>query len=128
MQAHHFLLLIFIFVTMISCSSQPVVYSDSLAEDAQVRRDMAYCQQLAARKVPEGRRIARQAGRGAILGGVLGGLAGISQGQAPKRILTGAALGGGLSGTQSAVYPNSTRRRYVETCLRRRGHQIIGWN
>lgn len=128
MQAHHFLLLIFIFITMIGCSAQPVVYSEGQENEAQMRRDLAYCQQLAARRVPEGRRVARNAGKAAVMGGVIGGIQGIAYGQAPKRMLAGAAVMGGLGATQTAMNPNQVQRRYVETCLRRRGHQIMGWN
>lgn len=128
MQAQHVLLLIFIFITCISCSSRPVIYSDSVEQSHLAQKDIAYCRELAARNVPETPRIARSAGRGALLGGLLGGLEGISRGRTASRMLTGVAMVGGVAATNSAVTPNMTRRRFVEMCLRKRGHQMVGWN
>lgn len=128
MQAHHVLLLILVFVLSISCSTRPVVYSETLDQSHLAQQDIAFCEQLAARHVPENRRIARSAGKGALVGGLLGGLEGLSRGRIASRALTGAAMVGGVTATHSAVNPNMTRRSYVEMCLRKRGHQMVGWN
>ena len=122
----------------VGCASRPVVYSDarsSPASDAQVQADIDQCMTLARAHAREGQSVAREATRNtatsAAVGAATGAVGGAIWGNAGRGAATGAAVGGtaGLMRTvlRSRTNDDPVTRRYVERCLRERGHDVLGW-
>jgi len=77
-----------------------------------------------------GGELAKRTGRGGVVGGAGGAAAGAIHGNAGRGAATGAVAGathGLLHGLFAADSPHPVYRRFVDTCLREKGYQPIGW-
>jgi hypothetical protein len=116
-------------------TKQPVLYPNAkLREvgDAAAQADVAECTALARDYVkanPAGE-AARRTGEGAVVGGATGAAAGAVLGSAGRGAGAGAA-GGATAGFFHWLFgardPDPLERSYVDTCLRERGYQPMGW-
>lgn len=121
------------------CSRRPIVYDNAKAKragDKQVQIDIDKCLEKA-KKAGATQTAGQKAGDAAIdaTGGAAAGAAGgavagaIWNGKVGRGVGAGAAAGGTGTFVSRMVQrgPDNITRRYVETCLRERGYQPIGW-
>jgi hypothetical protein len=109
------------------------------ADPANLARDTSDCEKRAASYLGTtkdqfpARDIVVSGATGAALGAATGALAGvIMKEQVGRATGAGAAIGGLLGGARGALRreenpKEDTYYRYVEECLRERGHRVIGW-
>jgi hypothetical protein len=101
--------------------------------EAASKRDIDECMQLASSADLEKSKAgetAKSTATGAAVGGAAGAAGGAIMGSAGRGAGAGAAVGavGGLAGGLfSASEPDPLYKSYVNTCLRERGYQTIGW-
>jgi hypothetical protein len=116
-----------------ACSAgRPVLYPSG----AGAQQDIDACMRLARQAgASDGRagNIARDTAVGGAMGGVAGGVYGAVRGHsdAGERAAAAAAAGasvGLIRGLVRSGEPTPAYRRYVERCLRDRGHDVVGWN
>lgn len=128
------ILLCFMFLFfLISCASKPKLYPNTHLKNVgkdQSQADIKVCMSEADEYLEgeEGKRILKDAGRGAGFGAIVGGAFGLFTGNVGEGAVRGAAVGGVGSGAASAVSPNQLKRAYVNRCLGEKGYEVIGWN
>jgi hypothetical protein len=116
-------------------AKEPVLYPNphlqEVGSDA-AQAEIAQCRQLAREYVksnPAGD-AARSTGQGAVVGGATGAATGAVLGSVGRGAGAGAA-GGATLGFFHWLFgprdPDPLERSYVETCLRERGYQPMGW-
>jgi outer membrane lipoprotein SlyB len=113
-------------------ANRPVLYPDSRGAE----QDVEDCMRLAKRSGADAGKaadVARDTAVGAAMGGAATGVYGAVRGygDAGERAAAGAAAGasvGLIRGMVQAGQPPPAYKRYVERCLRERGHDVIGWN
>ncbi len=117
-------------------TKRPVLYPNSHLQqvgEAASKRDIDECMQLASSADLEKSKAgetAKSTATGAAVGGAAGAAGGAIMGSAGRGAGAGAAVGavGGLArGLFSASEPDPLYKSYVNTCLRERGYQTIGW-
>lgn len=115
---------------------RPVLYPNAQYQSAGVevsQTDIDTCMRLAETGVGDKNDVANTAGRtavGAGTGAAVGAVGGAVAGGAGTGAAVGAATGGTLglfSGLWGTREHDPTYRAYVETCLREKGYQPIGW-
>lgn len=112
-----------------ACASRPKLYPNEKFESVgpvHAESDVDRCMKMADEylKGEKGKQVAKGAGKGAVMGGVIGGIfSGGLRGAA-----RGAVAGGAIGGTASALSPEQLKRQYVNTCLGRKGYQVLGWD
>ncbi len=122
--------------TPLGCAAKaPVLYPNAKLEEVgpgAAQADVAECTRLArdfVRSSPTGE-AARRTGEGAVVGGATGAATGAVLGSAGRGAGAGAA-GGATAGFFHWLFgardPDPLERSYVETCLRERGYQPMGW-
>jgi hypothetical protein len=77
-------------------------------------------------------KVARQAGSAAVIGAAATGAASIfrAPGELAANTLAGGALGGVGSLVKSALeanHPDRVYEEFVKKCMKRRGHEVLGW-
>lgn len=113
----------------VGCASRPRLYPNEKYEQVGAQaaeKDIDDCVQQAEAYLQgeKGRQVAKGAGQGAVMGGVIGGLfSGGLRGAA-----RGAVAGGAVGGTAAALSPERLKQQYVNTCLSKKGYQVLGWN
>jgi hypothetical protein len=113
-------------------ANRPVLYPDSRGAE----HDIEDCMRLARQGGANAGRaadVARDTALGAAMGGAATGVYGAVRGygDAGERAVAGAAAGasvGLIRGMVRTSEPSPVYKRYVERCLRDRGHDVIGWN
>lgn len=114
---------------LIACASRPRLYPNEKFEsvgpkiaesdiDACIKKADEYLSNEKSKQVATG------AGKGAVMGGVVGGL--LSGGL--RGAVKGAAFGGAVGGTAGALSPKQLQHQYVNTCLAKKGYQVLGWD
>ena len=121
----------------LACAAkQPVLYPNAHLKQVGVEEsqiDVEDCMQLAETGVGDRNRAAGTAGRsaaGAAGGAAVGAVGGAITGNAGVGAAVGAATGatgGLLSGLWNVRERDPTFMAFVDTCLRERGYQPIGW-
>lgn len=122
---------------VLGCASKrPVLYPNATYEavgKSGAEEDVADCLALAEGADLEDSR-AGEVAKGTAASGAVGGAAGAASGAVVGRPGTGAAMGAAGAGAAAAmrgIFRSRDRdplfKRYVETCLRERGYQVIGW-
>lgn len=128
-------------VSIVSCSSyRPILDQNKKYNSVgryQAETDVDKCLAMADEYLKESkkRRMAKEAGRNAVVGAVAGTAAGVLFGHNLKSTLAGAAIGTGVGAGLGAlsvagednVAPDVIKQRYVGNCLAREGYSIIGW-
>jgi|SRR5215472_4628853 len=133
-------------VLVAGCSTHPTLYPNEQYQkvgSAQAQQDVSDCEAKASQFVKSGgsgqgsqmaREGARNTGVGAAVGAAGGAVGGAIGGDPGEGAAIGAASGAtaGLLGTMfgwmfRAPEPDPTYRNFVETCLRDKGYQPIGW-
>jgi hypothetical protein len=117
-------------------TSAPVVYPGAGANVAQVERDTEQCRRQATAAVGVNGRsapaTARDAGQAATVGFVAAAVGSLVAGskEAWQRA-RGAAAGGATGMATKALLewnePDEVHQEYVERCMKRRGHDVLGW-
>jgi predicted small lipoprotein YifL len=117
-------------------SKQPVPYpNDHLTNVGQevAQADIAACMQRAREygvATDTARRTTTQTATGAAVGGATGSAVGAVTGH-PGRGAAAGAAGGATAGFMRSLFgardPDPLFRSFVETCLRERGYETIGW-
>lgn len=132
----YFVLVLFLLLNA-SCGPQrPVLYPNerlkSVGQEA-AGRDIDACMQLARESGADSNRTAKVAGNTAkagVVGGATGAVIGAISGDAGIGAAIGAA-GAGTAALTSSIFrseePDPIFRQFVETCLREKGYQTIGW-
>ena len=117
--------------------ARPILYPNDLYREVgepAAQEDVNHCIELAethgfpTEKQPE--EAAEGAARGGIIGAIVGGAIGWVFGNPGRGAAAGAAGGGtrgGIGGYESSGANDPTYRRFIETCLRDKGYQVIGW-
>ncbi len=118
-------------------STRPVLYPNDLYEEVgeyAAEEDVTHCIELAeSNGLPtekQGSEAAEGAAKGSLAGAIVGGAVGWVLGNPGKGAAAGAAGGGtrgGMSGYAGSGDADPLYRRFVETCLREKGYQPIGW-
>jgi hypothetical protein len=140
------LTLLFAFGSLAACSAkQPTLYPNETYNrvgKAQADQDIAACEAKAKEYVKSGgadsqmaKDTARNVGGGAAIGAASGAVGGAIGGNVGQGAAVGAASGAtaGLLGTLFANMwggggaPDPVYANFVETCLREKGYQPIGW-
>lgn len=116
-------------MTLSACASRPRLYPNEKFESVgqQVAEaDIDECMKKADAYLSDEKtkQVATGAGKGAVMGGVIGGLftGGI------RGAVRGAAAGGVIGGTAGALTPKQLQHQYVNTCLAKKGYQVLGWD
>jgi len=117
-------------------SSKPVLYPNAKLEqvgDGASKHDIDECMELAKNADLEKNKnveVAKRTGTGAAIGAVTGAVVGAILGVPGTGAAAGAA-GGGISGFFSGLFSTKEQpqvyKNYVDTCLRERGYQPVGW-
>ena len=121
----------------LGCATRkPVLYPNEQLQDVGPKvsqADIDECLELAnAADLDDSRaeKTARKTGSGAVVGAAVGAAIGAVTGRPGTGAAAGAA-GGGTRGFFAGIFggrdPDPVYKRYVETCLRERGYQPIGW-
>jgi hypothetical protein len=119
-------------VVLAGCAApQPVIYQTTPS----AQRDLDVCSLLARNAGADagrGRALGRDVGVAAATGGAAAGVWGAVSGASGvgRIIATGAAIGASAALARGAVRsqePSDIYRRYVDQCMRDRGHQVVGW-
>ncbi len=135
-----FLVIILLF-SFFSCSSyRPILdqnqqYLSTPKEESDKKIDQCLKDGDLYLKQYKKRRMAKEAGRKAVIGGVIGGVSSVLFGRNLKSVLLGGAVGAGIGAGIGAlsvagedkVSPDQIKQRYVINCLARDGYGVIGW-
>jgi len=125
-------------------STQPVVYSrktDSIAVDERTQRDLTACSRLADQRVgrnglhaaqPDTRKAAQKAGATGAVAFVATAVGSVVGNSANAWERARGAAAGGAAGMATKLLldwneGDEVYQKYVEQCLERRGHQVLGW-
>lgn len=124
--------LLFIFA-LTSCSSRPKLYPNTKLKQVGLpaaEKDIDSCMEDAKSylKSSKGKQVAKSTGFGAIVGGAVGAVSGLFTGDIGESLVKGGALGATAGGVGQALSPDQLRRRYVNTCLAKKGYQVLGWD
>lgn len=112
-----------------SCASRPKLYPNEKFESVgkvAAEADVDDCMKKADVYLEgeKAKQVAKGAGKGAVMGGVIGGLfSGGIRGMA-----RGAVAGAAIGGTGAALSPERLKEQYVNTCLHKKGYQVLGWD
>ena len=123
---------------LVGCGpKRPVLYPNDLYRQVgkeAAEEDISHCVELAELNDLPTEKQADEAAKGATRGGIIGGLVGGAIGWVLGNPGRGAAAGAAGGGTRGAVggYERSgdgdpIYRSFVDTCLREKGYQPIGW-
>ncbi len=122
---------------LLGCAGpQPVLYPNDHFKSvgqAQSDVDIAECQELAEAHTSspnKGKEVAQSTAIGAGVGAASGAVIGAIQGSAGKGAAVGAAVGatgGLLRSVLRGSEPSRTYKNFVNTCLKERGYNPIGW-
>lgn len=122
-----------VLLVLSGCATQPIVYPPATrkVDDAQVQKDVALCKERADRFVDRqqrGREVGRQGARGALIGGASALAWGLVHGgDAITRGGAGLAAGGVGGAIKAMTEPDPLYARFMDRCLKERGHELIGW-
>lgn len=125
-------------VLLVGCGpKRPVLYPNDLYREVgkeAAEEDVNHCIELAEMNDLPTEKQSEDTAKGAARGGVIGALIGGAVGWVLGNPGRGAAAGAAGGGTRGAVggYEGSgdgdpIYRRFIETCLREKGYQTIGW-
>jgi len=115
----------------LACASKPVVEPGG-PNEAQSSQDVKEC--MAEGKSAVGTGTGKASAKGGLTGGAMGAVgglvSGIFSGNAVSGALQGGATGAAMGAAGGAVYGaggDSLYQNYVNMCLQRRGHKVLGW-
>lgn len=128
-------------ICLFSCASyRPIIdqnqkYLTTSKEESDKKIDQCLKEADEYLKEAKRRRIAKEAGRKAVIGAVIGGAGSALFGRNLSSIATstafGIGIGAGLGGLsvigEDKVTPDQIKQRYVANCLAREGYSVIGW-
>lgn len=123
------ILLVLVGMSFVACASRPRLYPNEKFESVgpkAAEADIDNCMKKAEQYLSDekSKQVATGAGKGAVMGGVIGGL--FSGGLSGA--VRGAAAGGAIGGTAGALTPKQIQHQYVNTCLGKKGYQVLGWD
>lgn len=130
-------ILVLLSLTCASCGPQrPVLYPNerlkAVGQEA-AQRDIDACMQLARESGANSSRAGKVAGdtaKAGVVGGATGAVIGAISGDAGIGAAIGAA-GAGTAALTSSIFrsdePDPIFMQFVDTCLREKGYQTIGW-
>jgi hypothetical protein len=134
------LILTIITLSISSCSYRPILdHNDkyNAVGEEKADADIKVCKKEAADYLDKykAERVAKEAGRKAIIGSVIGTAAGLIWGGGIRSVLGGAAIGAGAGGVigglseagKGQVSPDEIKQRYMTNCLNGKGYSVIGW-
>jgi hypothetical protein len=117
-------------------TTAPVVYPSAGADAARVARDTEQCRSQAAKAVGLNGRTApgtaRDAGQAATIGFAAAAVGSLVAGSKDAWQRARGAAAGGATGMATKVLlewnePDEVHQEYVERCMKRRGHDVLGW-
>jgi hypothetical protein len=117
-------------------TSAPVVYPQASAAPARVALDTEQCRRQATEAVGLNGRdagtLARDAGKAGTVGFVAGAVGSLVAGSKDAWNKARGAAAGGASGIATKVLlewnePDKVHQEFVERCMKRRGHDVLGW-
>ena len=116
---------------------KPLLYPNAYLQQVgktQAEADIEQCRKLASDYVPSsaGKDVAVSTGVGGAGGAAAGAVGGAVSGSgagygAAIGAATGAAAGAIYGAASHATAPSPAYKSYVDTCLRERGYEVIGW-
>ena len=120
-------------IILTSCASRPVLYPNNKLKNVgkeQANQDINICMEEAEAYLdsPTGKNILKGAGGGSLIGGAMGAVSGIFRGDIVGRAVRGAAIGGAGGGAAGALTPDTIKKRYVNSCLQKKGYRLLGWD
>jgi outer membrane lipoprotein SlyB len=104
---------------------KPLLYPNAYLQQVgktQADADIEQCRKLASDYVPSsvGKDVAVSTGVGGAGGAAVGAVGGAVSG-------SGAGYGAAIGAASHATAPTPAYKSYVDTCLRERGYEVIGW-
>jgi outer membrane lipoprotein SlyB len=117
-------------------TSAPVVVTTSAADSARVARDTEQCRRQATAAVGLNGRdagtLAQAAGKAGTVGFVGGAVGSLVAGSKDAWQKARGAAAGGASGIAAKVLlewnePDDVHQEFVERCMKKRGHDVLGW-
>ena len=128
-------------LSLISCASYRPIFDPNQkykdVGDVQAEKDADICMKEADQYLEDSkkRRMAKEAGRGAVTGSIFGGIFGFLFGGNVKGLAVGIAAGAGIGAASGAggvvsednLKPDRIKQRYTINCLARQGYDVIGW-
>lgn len=122
-----------ILLVFTGCASKPVLYPNKKFKSAGkevASKDIDQCIEEAEAYLdsPTGKNMARGAGGGSLIGGAMGAVSGIFRGDIVGGAVRGAAVGGAGGAAAGALTPDTIKKRYVNSCLQKKGYRILGWD
>ncbi len=140
-QAVKTLLIFFIAVASVSCSSYRPIFNENehyvSVGEKKAESDFKICKKRGDEFLDKykAERAAKEAGRKAVVGGVVGALSGAIWGKNIKSTLIGSAIGagagaaiGGLSVLgEDKIKPDEMKQKYIANCLASKGYSVAGW-
>ena len=127
-------IIIFLFIfPLIATARTPVIYPNAKYHSvgtAGARQDYKLCLAHANEHLgSSGRRVASDAGAGAIGGAVVGATFSLLTGRdAGYGALVGGATNAVYAGTNSALRPDDIKESFINECLSEKGYKVIGWD
>lgn len=127
---------VFVFMILSCAQQRPVLYPNAYLKhvgNETAEADIDECIQKAVdygTKTNSGARVAKDTAKGAAVGGAAGTAVGAVTGNVGRGAAAGAAGGGAANMTRSMINsgkPDPVFRKFVEQCLRNKGHQPVGW-
>ncbi len=126
-------------LAMTGCANRPVLYpNEQLEQNGRQAGDSAIdqCEAMASESdisnvKYKSKRIATNGATGAALGAASGAVGGAIRGGAGLGALIGAASGaavGIISGLVGSNEPSPTYQQFVNSCLKERGYDVVGWD
>lgn len=123
---------IIILLTLVSCSSKPVLYPNTKLESvgmekAQVDVDLCMSKSNEYLESTRAKKVLKGAGKGSIVGGAVGVVTGLITGNVAKSVAQSAAIGAAAGGASGAVSKDQLRESFVNRCLNEKQYEVIGW-
>ncbi len=122
-----------IFLILTACASKPVLYPNQKFKKVGkelASQDIDQCMKEAEDYLdsPTGKNMAKGAAGGSLIGGAMGAVSGIFKGDIVGGAVRGAAVGGAGGAAAGSLTPDMIKRRYVNSCLQKKGYRILGWD
>ena len=118
---------------LIGCTSNPVLYPNSKLKKLGVEQSKADIKSCKADaeiylKNSKSKQVGKAAAGGAVMGAAMGAVSGLFRGKVLEGAAEGAAVGAAGGAAGGAISPDRIKRRFVNTCLAKKGYKVIGWD
>ncbi|MEE9425473.1 MAG: hypothetical protein V3V18_10920 [Methylococcales bacterium] len=130
--------IVLMILAMVGCTNRPVLYPNEQFEQngpQAADNTIEECEELASESgisnvQHNAKRTATHGAKGAALGAVSGAIGGAISGGVGIGTVIGAASGaavGIVSGLIGSDYASPTYQQFVNSCLKERGYDVVGW-